>query len=362
MRLIHAHASTLLALAAAVAARHDAASAAFTSSVAAAMRSNATLLEYVYPQAATIARTGGGEVREHWVPKTKGCRIANDCYCFHVEGDMSRSVNPDGWRRCLTNGPVRACAPNEIKPRCNCLHGDSCLFSDMRPTKILAVIAAARLAGVTHIVEEGRFGGLSALMYSLHGFRVTSLELLPLTSVTQSLARRAPSIEMLTGDGAEVLPRLLSSLSQEAAERTMVIFDGQKRLGAYQTYLPLHSHVALAVFDDTNVGQDKRQFVEALVSHNATFFDTRDPAFEAMLRREKDALAMLAPLKREGGAQNWWGGVHMLDHYHFIIAQGGAWRGGGDAAAGSGAATVRPATVRPGGARRGGAGGIGIHG
>ena len=34
------------------------------------------------------------------------------------------------------------------------------------------MITAARLAGVTHIIEEGRYGGLSALMYALHGFKV----------------------------------------------------------------------------------------------------------------------------------------------------------------------------------------------
>ena len=48
--------------------------------------------------------------------------------------------------------------------------GVPCLFSDMRPLKILSIITAAREAGVRHIIEEGRFGGLSALIYSHHGF------------------------------------------------------------------------------------------------------------------------------------------------------------------------------------------------
>ena len=46
------------------------------------------------------------------------------------------------------------------------------------------IFASPALPGVTHIVEEGRFGGLSAYMYALHGFDVTSIEFLPLESVS----------------------------------------------------------------------------------------------------------------------------------------------------------------------------------
>ena len=49
---------------------------------------------------------------------------------------------------------------------------DECLFGDMRPGKLLAIISACRAAGVTHIIEEGRYGGLSALVYAMHGFKV----------------------------------------------------------------------------------------------------------------------------------------------------------------------------------------------
>ena len=59
---------------------------------------------------------------------------------------------------------IISCKPEHVKPSCTCLRGDNCLFSDMRPTKILAAITAARAAGVTHIIEEGRYGGLSAYM------------------------------------------------------------------------------------------------------------------------------------------------------------------------------------------------------
>ena len=132
---------------------------------------------------------------------------------------MTHSFNPDGWRSCARLSKLETCSPKAHN--CFCMHGrngtEPCLFSDMRaalctcfpkrglpasdtvhtlirgrsretcpeptkpplfhctsrrPVKILAVITAARLAGVTHIIEEGRYGGLSALMYALHGFKV----------------------------------------------------------------------------------------------------------------------------------------------------------------------------------------------
>ena len=49
-------------------------------------------------------RDSESDVLRHWVPATQGCRVADDCFCFHVQGHMSRSLDPDGWRRCLTNG------------------------------------------------------------------------------------------------------------------------------------------------------------------------------------------------------------------------------------------------------------------
>ena len=74
------------------------------------------------------------------------------------------------------------------------------------PPQILAVITAARLAGVTHIIEEGRYGGLSALIYALHGFKVTSVEFLPLDAATVALKAMAPTdnpIELIDGDGTQ---------------------------------------------------------------------------------------------------------------------------------------------------------------
>eukprot|EP00966_Prymnesium_polylepis_P302494 6988460-Prymnesium_polylepis.1 len=62
-------------------------------------------------------------------------------------------------------------------------------------------MAAARAAGVTHIVEQGRYGGLSAFMYALHGFKVTSIELVPLDDVSRGLRHAAPSVALVDADG-----------------------------------------------------------------------------------------------------------------------------------------------------------------
>jgi hypothetical protein len=60
---------------------------------------------------------------------------------------------------------------------------------------------------VTHIVEEGRYGGLSAYMYFIFGFNVTSIEFLPLSKVEKSLNALAPGIAVLNGDGRDLVPK-----------------------------------------------------------------------------------------------------------------------------------------------------------
>ena len=150
-------------------------SAAFVAMMSNLTLANQTLLDYCFPKAPKV-----GHVHDHWSPYTTGCRIATDCYCFHVEGDMSRAKNPDGWKQCAKLQTIGTCDRASDRDRkCACLttadttvfskvanalsntatHGGSgagCLFSDMRPTKILSAVTAARAAGVTHIVEEGR--------------------------------------------------------------------------------------------------------------------------------------------------------------------------------------------------------------
>ena len=41
-------------------------------------------------------------------------------------------------------------------------------------------------------------------------------------------------------------------MTQHQASRTLVIFDGEKRIKAYETFSKMRSKVALAAFDDSN--------------------------------------------------------------------------------------------------------------
>lgn len=57
-----------------------------------AVGSNETLLRYALPRASTIVN----DVQRNWVLHTATCEVATDCYCYHVQGDMSRKHNPNG--------------------------------------------------------------------------------------------------------------------------------------------------------------------------------------------------------------------------------------------------------------------------
>ena len=309
---------------------------------------NASLLNYAYSD------TPSSDLRANWNPFTDGCQIKYDCYCHHVKGDMSRSVNPSGWRSCYDDNSGRLktkvgefphyraeCDSNRTAwdrftnailgpsfgrpPKlCGCLSGSPCLFSDMRPAKLLAAITAARAAGVTHIIEEGRFGGLSSYIYSIHGFDVTSVEFLPLDGPSAALHQLAPAVRQLNGNGLTLLPKLVSKLTDREAARTMVIFDGEKRFMAWDTFQKFRERVALAIFDDTNL--DGRRFPDMLDRTGQVFFNTEDPAYKGFVDKEQPGLdSKLAPLRRRKGV-NWFGGVNQLQDYHFAVVRGGGWR------------------------------------
>ena len=162
---------------------------------------------------------------------------------------MVKRLNPRGHERCVPKWRVENCSSPESKfadlaeKDCSCLAprqpGSDCLFGDMRPAKLLSIIAAARVAGVRHIIEQGRYGGLSAYIYALHGFQVTSIELVPLDDVSRSLRHAAPSVSLIDADGRTAV---LDAVAKAAAgERLAVIFDGEKRLAAYETFRQIKS-------------------------------------------------------------------------------------------------------------------------
>lgn len=306
--------------------------------------SNETLLQYVYPrQLQPLVNTE--MLRTHWTPYTEGCDVKHDCYCYHVQGDMSASRNPmsAGGVLCeISAGGGRVagkCAAHtkRQKPDCSCLsqrpNGPPCLFSDMRPMKIHSAIAAARIAGVDHIVEEGRFGGLSAYMYSLHGFAVTSIEYLPLSGPSEGLAKLAPAVRQLTGDGSVLIPQLVRNMSAHEAARTMVIFDGEKRMGAWPTFTKVRDAVGLAIFDDINVGRGHAAFTSMLSATGQIWWQTADPSFDRLFgaREQRTMRPLLAPLKTAAGDRKWHGNVHLLERFHFAIVVGGGWRSKGHA-------------------------------
>jgi hypothetical protein len=206
------------------------------------------------------------------------------CWCFHVAGgSLVKSRNPHGLRQCAPKDQLMDCSspaagPYHIKSRRNCScfaqqpAATPCLFGDMRPAKLLAIIAACRALGVTHIIEQGRYGGLSALIYSLHGFRVTSVELLPLAEVSTALGALAPDVRMVDGDGRRNVVRLVRDAP--ATERIAVVFDGEKRATAYETFKLVRPRVALAAFDDTNL--DAGVFPELLRKGGETAWHTWD--------------------------------------------------------------------------------------
>lgn len=309
--------------------------------------SNSTLLRYLYPA------TEPSSVREGWRPLTRGCRVVpSGCWCFHVAGSMVKADNPRGLRQCAPKDRTLDCSdPSQgffaqARRNCSCFAqrpaASPCLFGDMRPAKLLAIIAACRAAGVTHIIEQGRYGGLSAWMYAHHGFRVTSVELLPLAEVTSALGALAPAVRQVDGDGRAEVLRLVGAAA--AGERLAVIFDGEKRQTAYATFRRVKQRIALGVFDDTNL--DDGAFPRELREAGEEAWHTWDCAFmrrhgdaaplgtvdallrgaaTTLVRRAADGGAMLRRRRvvDEKGRLIFHGGMEDLSRFHSTLVRGG---------------------------------------
>lgn len=281
---------------------------------------NATVLDYVFPWKPTT------DVHKNWVPYTGDCEVSHNCWCTHVQGSMSRDQNPKP-EKCAEQWTTHACSVTLSKGKpCSCLvpslkGAGACLFGDMRPVKILAAVSLSRFKGVTRIIEEGRYGGLSTLVYDIHGFNVTSIEFLPLDQVTVALQHSAPRVALLTGDGRELTPRAVSEHVQ-LGERVMVVFDGTKRFDAYKTWEKIKHLVVFGIFDDTNI-VDGKEFRKYLAWQGEVFWNTDDEGFHQFVERESAPLkALLEPIRNASIM----GGVQMLQIFHFTIVQGGRWR------------------------------------
>ncbi|KAL1508584.1 hypothetical protein AB1Y20_004682 [Prymnesium parvum] len=321
-----------------------------------AAQANASLLEYLYPPPGSRH-----DVTTSWRLATSGCHLeVAGCWCFHVPGSMVKRRNPRGLERCVPKWRVENCSAASsrfsrlARRECSCLApraaGGECLFSDMRPAKLLAVIAAARAARVGHIIEQGRYGGLSAYMYARHGFRVTSVELVPLDDVTRALRRAAPEVALLDADGRAAVIDAVARAPR--GERLAVVFDGEKRMAAYETFRHVRGRVALAVFDDTNLDQGHfprflhQQGERAWHSWDCSFAERfSDKAqlaeFEQVLKKAGADLLAARPtataeeLQENGmidaeGRLVFHGGMEDLGRFHLSIVRGDDWPNSGD--------------------------------
>ena len=247
--------------------------------------SNETLMRYFFPEGERSA-----SIQQNWQQKTDQCVRSDNCYCGHVRGSKDKQSNPvdELLRRDRTVGGAcestgsqnlmkrlisrTSCTKRFLAKRCKCWtgRGNPCLYSDMKPATSIVLMAVAREAGVDHIIEEGREGGLSAYIYHLHGFRVTSVEYLPEDEPTAALRAMAPQVAIVDGDGSKLIPKMVDAMSPQEAARTMVIFDGEKRVQAHTTFKKIRDRVAFAAFDDSELPA----FREYLDAQEEVWFET----------------------------------------------------------------------------------------
>jgi len=317
--------------------------------------SDSKLLDYLMPAAGKSVN----DLTKNWMPMHEQCMLSTNCWCYlHFKGSMDKGRNPNGIHTCMINSlSVTDCAldptwgPKISKSSCPCfisrVPGEGCIFGDMRPLKILAVVVLARKLGVTHIIEEGRYGGLTAYIYSLLGFKVTSIEYVPLDDVTDSLKKLAPTMRLLDGDGHVLTPQVVSEA--DPSERIAVIFDGTKRHDAYDTsWLKVKDKVVFAAFDDTNVGEPfpyvynygprsteatrkaKRVlfgFDLYLAQHGEIFWNS-NRTMDTIVQREGHGLTKLLKYLKHASHDakaGFTGGLENLEKAHFTLVQGGKW-------------------------------------
>ena len=299
-----------------------------------ASQRNHTLWRYFFPEPGNRSSI---DVHANWLPHTSQCVHSSECWCGHVNGSKHRGTNPHpteceaGLTGSKMSMVLRTanCVPSKLQRKCHCItgRGQPCLYSDMNPGTTLATIALMRAAGIDHIIEEGREGGLSAYLYWLHGFQVTSVEYLPEYEPLQALRLMAPGMALLHGDGKKIIPALVNSMTAEQAARTMVFYDGEKRIVAHKSYMLVRDKVGLAAFDDS----EYPAFRSYLDQEKEVWWETRTqveeagtfrPVVEAVLRTPEAAKVQGASVGAPGAGS----------HTTFVVGGGWKWRGGRDKA------------------------------
>ena len=295
------------------------------------IESNRTLKAYFHPDVFT------SDLEHNWMPFTSKCQFSANCHCVHAAGESLDKIDNPSPKDCEKrrrggsgNFTVAGCKKKPVRgaKTCECYtgHGQPCLFGHMSPTKVMLAIAAARVSGVTTIIEEGREGGISSLVYAKHGFHLISVEYLPLTMVKTALSQLAPQVRQLDGDGSTIIPTLIGAMSDAEAARTLVIFDGEKRYAAYATYQKIQARVAAAIFDDTNPEFRKR----SIEPSGYPFVDTEGGMMHDVVGGITHETAILRRMKSWAENSQLWRFAYNYSHAHFtqahfIIVQGGQW-------------------------------------
>ncbi|CAK9101370.1 unnamed protein product [Durusdinium trenchii] len=251
------------------------------------------------------------------MPLQQSCLCCRKLICLLCLVCPGRCIRLDS--KVILNDLTRS---SQAKEDCSCFVPSCpscCLFSDMRPAKLLAAIALMRKLKITHVVEDGRYGGLSALIYALHGFHVTSIEFLPLGHVSAALGSHG-NVHLVDGDSRQKVVEVIEEL-QTSNAAVAVIFDGLKRFEAYEVYQKIASKVSLAIFDDTNI-RDGFAFRQMLHERNHSSWSTDSRTFGRVLRAEEPVLqSLLQPLR----GRKFMGGMEKLGRFHYTMVEGGQW-------------------------------------
>jgi hypothetical protein len=170
-----------------------------------------------------------------------------------------------------------------------------------------------------------------------------------LSEVSVALRALAPSVALVDGDGRKAVLELVKKAP--AGERIAVIFDGEKRHTAYETFRLIRGSIALAAFDDSNL--DDGHFPRMLSEQGEDAWHTWDCDFmkshsdarqlarlsEKLQAASADAIARHgagAPesLRRQGlqhsgyldhsGRLIFHGGMEDLSRFHTTLVRGGA--------------------------------------
>ena len=270
---------------------------------------NETLLDYFFP---AEPPPQSPDVQQTWWVQTPKCKRSKACWCVHVTGSRDKTVNPNPRACEVTKGKSLMTRSMDLgechqagrvgRRNCSCTTGagEPCLSSNMNPGTIVSNIALARQYGVNHIIEEGREGGLTALIYWLHGFKVTSIEYSPIDEVSTALREMAPGVVQLDGDGRQLVPELVRNMSRREAAQTMIFFDGEKRTFAYDTFGKVKDRVAFAAFDDANA-----EFGRFMSTKGEIWWQVAtEPLYDPMIKRMKESRGRLSKAGLRGSTDS----------------------------------------------------------